>query len=83
MGRRICRELKKSKLGDERDFYSLLLMRVGGVVMSRKSWHPSTLNLILRVRHQLGLVLPFDILFSVSIPGFVHVQLCFYWGWLQ
>jgi len=59
MGTRICRELKKSKLGDERDFYSLLLMTIGGLAMSRKSWHPSTLNLILRVRHQLGLVYAF------------------------
>jgi len=46
MGMTICRELKKSKLGDERDFYSLLLMRIGGLAigglaMSRKSWHPS------------------------------------------
>ena len=41
MGTRICRELKKSKLGDERDFYSLLLMTIGGLVVSRKSWHPS------------------------------------------
>jgi len=41
MGMTIRRELKKSKLGDERDFYSLLLMRIGGLAMNRKSWHPS------------------------------------------
>jgi len=41
IGTRICRELKKSKPADERDFYSLLLTRIGGLVMSRKSWHPS------------------------------------------